>query len=582
MHRSVQAECNSRLVCFTVPVNSMQKANVPAPRTTPRLMALVLTACLTGCAANPYSTATLPKPATAIQRDASVRLVDALDYLHVLRDDYRTKRSAEFDRQQALTTGLFGMGALAIGLGAYHAHPDAIKGVALGGATAYQIGKWNTDAGRTALYGEGIASLTCAESVMTPVLVAADRYRTVAAALSAVRAQQAVAMRAHSAVLAMITSTTLTAETQAAYGLTIAAADKEMRRAVRAINRAQAWNTYVENSGNVLNDQVEQVRNAVDLALSGRVPELDKLMESVNALANYATFFATPAAEGGAAVATTLRQPQQGITSQAEAVVRGLPGGVSIGALVEATGDLALAVDQLIDSQPKIDTGATQSRLAGCNIGNNLGAVALQIEPAEIEATAGEARNIMVDIKGPDGVYATAFEGDATAGITVTPPRSRVFTVKIGAASLPGTYLVRVQGENKATTTLKMQLLAKPVVKDPPPVAKKAPASKPAPAPAPAPSTAAAQPPAPGALCVHVTNPASCMIKDAICDLECRMGPAELSKLRGIIGLPGLPAAFDRDFRIKLAAMQKHLNLLPQNGEYNDDTARALHNRTSP
>ena len=159
-------------------------------------------ACLAGCAANPYSTATPPHQASGHADHASIRLVDSLAYLQVLRADYRAKRSAEFDRQQALTTGLFGVGALAIGLGAFGAHPDATKAVALGGATAYQVGKWNTDAGRTALYGEGIAALSCAEALMSPMLVAVDRYRSVLAAERAVRAQQAVAPPSATALVA--------------------------------------------------------------------------------------------------------------------------------------------------------------------------------------------------------------------------------------------------------------------------------------------------------------------------------------------------------------------------------------------
>ena len=203
---------------------------------------------LSACAANPYSTVTSVEPAAGIGKYHAVDLPTAMSKLSEYREDYRAKRRAEFDRQQQLSTGLFGLGALALTLGAYGAHRDAITGVAIAGATTYQGGMWNTAPGRNAIYGAGIQALDCGVAIMAPALAALDRTPAVQTWRTGLGERAGALLAARAKLTAITVTSPLSGNKRNAYLSLIDSATMELIRAQAAENRASSWTTMISGS----------------------------------------------------------------------------------------------------------------------------------------------------------------------------------------------------------------------------------------------------------------------------------------------------------------------------------------------
>ena len=123
------------------------------------------------CALNPYEKDSRPPVSYAtpkVQLDPH-SLQSARHYAERTYHEYRRQVSAEYDRQQLLSTSLIGVGAAVLGLAAFDAGTDAIVAAALAGGTGYTIGTWNTSRPRLHIYVEGMSALVCAKRAMQPL-----------------------------------------------------------------------------------------------------------------------------------------------------------------------------------------------------------------------------------------------------------------------------------------------------------------------------------------------------------------------------------------------------------------------------
>lgn len=436
----------------------------PTPRGTlvnNRLIAsAVLIALIAGCAANPYSKVA---PAAAGQ---NLTAEEALRYSNNAMEDFRAKRSAEFDRQQGLSSSLFLLGAGTLGLAAYGAHKDAIGATALVGATAYQMGNWNTNTARNALYGEGINALACAQAVMAPVLFEKVAREPVEGKITDVKKAWTAAALASGEIYNFSMSNSLAPEVRTALQAERAAADKQFNRADRAVARAEQYLALSKRAPADLKVHVDFVRESVDQAVNITAADIQKLPESIARLADYSTFFASLQAPGSSessgpapAGKGTLPMPttQSGAASEKAAGA----GTSMIAKLIADTNTLRAAVTALDNSYGKTSSSAVKADIAKCKI--DASSTALQLVPDTLDLVAGVASDSIIDIPGSTGFYRVSPVTTTENSPTVVQPQANTFSVKSSDKTPTGTYLMRVEDQTRRSAMLTVRVVAKPV-----------------------------------------------------------------------------------------------------------------------
>lgn len=426
----------------------------------------VLGILLAGCAANPYVKVNSPVPVSTIEDKGPISMAEAIKYANATMDEYRAARSAEFDRQQNVSGTLFGLGAVALGLAAYKAHSDAILGVGLIGATTYQASMWNTSAGRNQLYSEGINALACAQSVMAPVLVGPDQYKEVGAAIGDVVNKADAAAAADGLVYAAMLSADFPDSLRKALQDERASARKQLDRADKALAKASRYRVLVAQAGSTLKTHVDFIREGVDKGMLGTLADPRHLPDAVKRLADYATFFGTPAPASGSDVSSAPPgglKAKDGVTTESNPLENGgrSTTGNQVVALIRATAALRASVSRLDNAYGKITGKSMKTALEGCNVDPASVATALQVEPSAIELTEGEARESDVSVSDGTGFYRVRLLDRSDTGITVTQPDGNSFRVQTTAKSSPGTYRVRVEDNTNAYAIVSVRVVAK-------------------------------------------------------------------------------------------------------------------------
>lgn len=414
----------------------------------------VFTALLAGCAANPYSKVALPAEGQALTAE------EALRYSNNAMEDFRAKRSAEFDRQQGLSGSLFLLGAGALGLAGYGAHKDSIGAAALVGATAYQMGNWNTNAARNVLYGEGINALACAQAVMVPVLVDNTMRQQVENGIHDVRKAWTAAALASGEIYNFSMSNSLTPDVRAALQTERAAADKQFNRADRSLARAEQYLALNKRAPADLKVHVDFVRESVDQAVNVTVADIQKLPEAIARLADYSTFFAslpTPTTSESSAPAPGSKGTTPLVTTEAGVA----PRASMIAKLIADTNTLRAAVTALDNSYGKTSSSAVRANMAKCQI--DASGTALQLVPDTLDLVAGVASDSTIDITGSTGFYRVSPVTTTENSPTVVQPQGNAFVVKSSAKTPAGTYVMRIEDQTRRSAILTVRIAAKPV-----------------------------------------------------------------------------------------------------------------------
>jgi hypothetical protein len=426
-----------------------------------RLIAtVVLLSFLAGCVANPYSKVILPA------QDKLLTATTALSYSNAAMEDFRSKRSAEFDRQQNLSGSLFLLGATSLALGAYGAHKDAITGTALLGATTYQMGIWNTNAGRNALYSEGINALACAQIVMTPVLVDEAALTRVRNKMVAVQLAWEATARASGEIYDFSISTSLTAEVRAALQVERVAADKQINRADRAVGRAERYLALSDRAPGDLKTHVDVVRESVDNAMTGTLADIRELQDINKRLADYSIFFGSVQPQTGtdvSAAAPVSNGTPSTATTESGGEKQRFPAQPAsrIANLIAATNALRGAVTALDNAYARTSSGSVKADMVKCKIDPS--SVELQVNPESLNFTAGVTRESLVDIVGGTGFYRVRID-TVENGPVVTQPATTSFSIKITDKTPAATYTVRVEDSTSRSATLTLLVAAKPAI----------------------------------------------------------------------------------------------------------------------
>jgi hypothetical protein len=420
-----------------------------------RRFVIVCAVLLSGCAANPYSTVKSVEPDPARGTYRAVDLPAAMFKLSEYREDYRAKRSAEFDRQQTMSGSLFGLGALALAFGAYGAHRDAITGVAIAGATTYQAGMWNTAPGRNAIYSAGIQALDCGAAIMAPALSALDRYDAVQAARTTLSQKKEALLKAQARLKAITVTARLTNTTSKTYQSLVDHAAVELARAQVTANKASEWTTLVKRGGRDLWDYTRAVNEEVESALSKTVADPNTILDKVKGLDGYLPLFSGLGTAGGKFLVANQADGTRSTTQSGSSTEPGAP---EVGAIVTAQADLTQTTDELnmlLDGASLSNPGTA---LAGCRVDIAKAAPAIEVDPAYIALTAGVPFEQGFTVKHNAGRYNVFLKSVKANGITVNQSMGNTFTVVIGAKSEAGTYLIDVIDNNNATAAVTVKL----------------------------------------------------------------------------------------------------------------------------
>jgi hypothetical protein len=420
-----------------------------------RQVVIVCAVLLSGCAANPYSTVKSVEPDPAPGTYRAVDLPTAMSKLSEFREDYRAKRSAEFDRQQTMSTGLFGLGALALALGAYGAHRDTVTGVAIAGATTYEAGMWNTAPGRNAIYSAGIQALDCGAAIMAPAIVALDRYDQVQDARITLGREKGALLAAQARLTAVTVTAQLSGRTRNAYLSLIDLASAELTRAQVTANKGSEWSKLVKRSGRDLWDYTRSVNEEVENALSKTVADPNTILDKVKGLDGYLPLFSGLGAAGGKFFAAS---PTEGTRATAQNGTAAEPGAREVGDIVAAQAKLTQAVDELNALLDGASLSSPATALAGCRVDIAKAAPVIEVDPAYIRLTAGVPYEQGVTVKHNAGRYNVFLKSVKTNGITVNQSMGNTFTIVAGAKSEAGTYLIDVIDNNNATATVTVTL----------------------------------------------------------------------------------------------------------------------------
>ena len=259
---------------------------------------LAVSLLTSACALNPYEKD--PRPPISYETPTVQlephSLQSARHYAERTYHEYRRQLSAEYDRQQLLSTSLIGVGAAVLGLAAFDAGTDAIVAAALAGGTGYTIGTWNTSRPRLHIYVEGMSALVCAKRAMQPLALSeterdaltADHDRIVKRGDEVATAAGAVT-HALAAALAVRGKESEVART----------AQKMLEEVGPALNRANS--AYVKghsllqashSAGADLEDAIDKIRSDVTLAIEGTLSDLSSLPNVLAGLAPASQIFA--------------------------------------------------------------------------------------------------------------------------------------------------------------------------------------------------------------------------------------------------------------------------------------------------
>lgn len=415
------------------------------------LVSLVLALLLAGCAGLPYIENTRPR-SIADKTDALSRntLEYALEYADDTYDAYGQKLVEEFQRQQAVSTGLLGLAAGLFAAGTYGADVDVLLGGAIGGGLIYQLGTWNSNKDRLHIYMEGRRAMTCAKDAIVPVALSPGQIQLVRlSAQDTFKAHDAASdAAATTTAMLAIASTRLpgkpalleSAESE------LAEIDGIFERAHRAIQRSAALERKANDAPAYLVGQIDRIRTDIDDALRGTLSDLSALREHIGAISAFANQFSPLGAAGntfrndleGAGAA---RNEGTGIVTNAESGLLSemlrkdgfapkAVGDVDIQFyLADALGDLRGRRQDLIARTAHLeglldpaDLDTIKQRLEPCRIDTSGLVRPITLDPDEVTIPPKKAGMKIVDIQGGTRPYHAAIRDFGAAGIKVHIP----------------------------------------------------------------------------------------------------------------------------------------------------------------
>lgn len=578
-----------------------------ARRVVPALLA-VLTG-LGGCAINPYIK--VERPTVDATGSPSVLLGRSVDYANRVIDAYAAMPSAEFDRQQAIAATLIFGTAGVIGAAAGNAHRDVYLVTGLAGGTLYQTANWNSSAGRQALFIEGRKSLVCAKAGLAPLGMS---DKALVDLEDRIKDTEKLARKANAAAGNVVGWLALAprVEAKGAPSTLVAAAEAELvkhqtriENLNRVIGQAAGGANLTRSAGQLLEAHVDSVRAAIDGGLNDTIASLKNLDQALKGTASAANLILAQAGQSlpmttGAAATTVTKALADGVVTAEDDCMDPVTGKAVACPQVTRTPEvgLAMALRRLSAASADLDTAAEslkklspmalekmQAGIALCNPDIAKSMKPLGIAPASASVDTGTAEAFFIRISGGTTPYGVTPLTALPAGVSVLSQPSGV-SITVNNSAVPGSYQLQVSDAADATATFTLTVRPKTAAAPATPLdaeknktlkpdSKKNPGAGGNLAPtAPAPGAPAA-PTANQQVCAAIPAGKTCGAAGARCEFECGQSTAQISAIRGRLGLERTPASFDTDLREKLLQFQKGKGLTA-NGEYNPATAGKL------
>jgi len=240
---------------------------------------------------------------------SEVELQRAMAYVDYTYDGYRRKLLEDAKQGQDLSQGLIALGTVTLGLAAFEANIDTFKAAGLLGGGAYHLGTANENVGRRAQYIAGMRAMVCIKDIVSPMVGITSNYQHIqknAERLRSAMDEYAIAAgdltnNMNQLFLNDDASKNLKAAAQAQ--LKVIDSDRE-----RAAQLLQSTNTLLAKSSTIgprVFAQVDNIRVAVDEALTSTLASTDSISSHIALLSDYAQYF-TPGLDFAQILQTTL------------------------------------------------------------------------------------------------------------------------------------------------------------------------------------------------------------------------------------------------------------------------------------
>ncbi|HEY4081012.1 MAG TPA: hypothetical protein VGM81_09965 [Burkholderiaceae bacterium] len=424
-------------------------------------------ACLSACANLPYIEPTRHAP-EAGANGSNGSLEDAVDYADRSYDAYEGKIFEEWRRQQGLAATLIGAGAIAIGASVGHAHRDVFTTLGLGSATLYQLGTWNTNAGRTGIYLEGMKTLVCAKAAVQPLRMSKDARSRIR---EAQRALVLAIKNASGAVALAGAARTNGGEDEVAKALQteLQSLQDDLDAALQLLARSASIDQRMDGAGAMLQQKIDDIRTVIDTALQATTPaDLSGLRASIQGISTYATQFNGDVQSAGLAVAksllpastdssTTTANAQAKQADDAEALSpppANVTAGQALGAVSAARFVLRGASAQLRGTVDRpADTVSID--LKTCGVDATKLSLPLSLESTSLALKQGQVHTGMFEAKGGTAPLQVVYLDSPAPGLTVSmSPEGRTVVVVADTTTQEGAYRFKVRDATSAGVTL--------------------------------------------------------------------------------------------------------------------------------
>ncbi len=271
----------------------------------------ILASSLFGCTTFPYVEDPRPEytRACTMCESREVELQRAMAYVDYTYDGYRRKLLEDAKQSQELSQGLIALGTVTLGLAAFEANIDTFKAAGLLGGGAYHLGTANENVGRRAQYIAGMRAMVCIKDIVSPMVGITSNYQHIqknAERLRSAMDEYAIAagdLTNNMNQLVLYNDATKSLKAAAQAQLKVIESDRE-----RAAKLLQSTNTLLAKSSTIgprVFAQVDNIRVAVDEALTSTLANTDSIGSQIAALSDYAQYF-TPGLDFAQILQTTL------------------------------------------------------------------------------------------------------------------------------------------------------------------------------------------------------------------------------------------------------------------------------------
>lgn len=434
---------------------------------------------VSGCMLNPYINYTNPTP-EQVAEVQNRSLDHAIALAEITREKYREKIVDQTVLNNFTGNGLIALGATAIALAAYGAHPDKIIGAGLLGGLGFTLGQRRNNPNQDLVYLAGMQAMNCAilavqplrvtgdleDQINTDLISATDKIVTLENAIGDVRNKIAV-LRKEDAGNSLITD----AERLIATSEKIAS----------TANKASVTATKLRVALNGIGPKMIATINTLDAAVMKGVreaqPSLESVSTAVKGLAGAAGIFApgidfaalskglddgadddaqqesTPIVGKGSGGIKTAEQ------IAAEARIKAAEAGLkaaedALRSKARSTMNTAHRLNAYAES---IDSAKSTDSLKLCQVDQ---APPFKVSDSLVTITEGTARTQTVVLSGGKPPYVARLTTLPADGLSVDSPLSdeRTVTIRATNALKQGDYTVYIEDSAKASATVSVKV----------------------------------------------------------------------------------------------------------------------------